>query len=104
MKFYTYLLYSKSNDRFYIGQSENLVERLGKHNGGLVKSTKPYLPWELVWYDIYDTRSESMSREKKLKNLKSQRRVIDYISKNGRLNLKSSSEFLTKIRESTKND
>ena len=31
MKFYTYLLYSKSKDRFYIGQSENLVERLGKH-------------------------------------------------------------------------
>jgi len=99
--YYTYILYNKSFDRFYIGQTQSLEERLVYHNGGKVKSTKPYIPWEMVWYMTFDTRSEAMIREKRLKNLKSHKRLCVFMSKKGVLNESSSSEFSFKIREST---
>ncbi|NUY82508.1 GIY-YIG nuclease family protein, partial [Flavobacterium sp. MAH-1] len=30
--FYFYIIYSKSIDHYYVGHTENLVERLQKHN------------------------------------------------------------------------
>ncbi|MBP7808244.1 MAG: GIY-YIG nuclease family protein [Bacteroidia bacterium] len=66
--FYTYILYSESADRFYIGQSDSIENRLNLHNAGQVKSTKPFLPWSLVGYIEKSTRSEAMILEKKLKN------------------------------------
>ncbi len=38
--------------------------------GGLVFSTKPYLPWEMIYYEDFNKRSEAMKREKELKSQK----------------------------------
>ena len=62
-----YILYSKKYDRYYIGQTDNLKAREARHNNGLVKSTKHYRPWELVYFENYTTRSEAMRRELFLK-------------------------------------
>ena len=101
MNFYTYLLYSKQYDCFYIGQTDDLNKRLVYHNNGRVKSTGKYLPWEMVWSMKFETRAQAMSRERKLKNLKSQKRLISFILKNGMLIEDSSPEFLQKIRGSS---
>ena len=101
--FYTYLLYSAHSDKFYIGYSSDLSNRLQQHNGGYVKSTKPYKPWILGWYEVFETRRAAMARERKLKNLKSQNRIINYIVGHGVLKEECSSEFSLKIRESSKN-
>ncbi|HBS87424.1 MAG TPA: hypothetical protein DEA97_12755 [Bacteroidales bacterium] len=42
-----YVLKSVRSDKFYYGQTENLNNRLDKHNSGGVKSTAPYVPREL---------------------------------------------------------
>jgi len=42
--YYTYILTSKKNGRHYYGSTQNLSERLKKHNSGKVKSTKGYRP------------------------------------------------------------
>ena len=97
----TYVLYNIAFDRFYIGQTNNLVQRLSKHNKGEVRSTKAYIPWELVWHMSFETRSGSMGRERKLKNLKSQKRLIQFMKKHGSILKESSSEFFEKIREFT---
>ena len=68
--FYTYVLYSSKFDEIYIGQTGNLETRLDKHNNGLVFSTKPFLPWKLIYYEEFKTRSEAMKREKELKSHK----------------------------------
>jgi putative endonuclease len=73
--FYTYVLYSKKFDRIYVGQTNNLKTRLEKHNTGLIFSTKPYEPWEMIYHEEFDTRAESMKREKELKSHKGR----DYI-------------------------
>jgi putative endonuclease len=65
--YYTYVLYSKSYDRLYIGQTQNITHRLESHNLGLVKSTKHYIPWKLIYVEKFMTRSEAMKKEKQLK-------------------------------------
>ena len=69
-KFYTYILYSQSKDRFYIGQANNLEKRLIRHNNKEVRSTKHGVPWTLVYHEIFPTRSEAMQRERYIKSLK----------------------------------
>ncbi|MFD1551778.1 GIY-YIG nuclease family protein [Putridiphycobacter roseus] len=63
--FYVYINYAKTFDKYYIGQSNDFSKRLAQHNNGLVKSTKPYLPWKNVCLVKKDTRAEAMSLENK---------------------------------------
>jgi putative endonuclease len=69
--FYVYILYSKEFDKYYIGQTDDIVKRLKRHNCGMVMSTKAYLPWEFKYIEEFASRSEAMKREKFLKKQKS---------------------------------
>lgn len=68
--FYTYVLYSEKFDEIYVGQTNNISLRMEKHNKGMVPSTKRYMPWEIIYYEEFDTRAESMKREKEMKTHK----------------------------------
>ena len=73
-----YIIYSESFDTFYKGQTENIAERLKRHNGKLEKATKYGIPWKLVWSTGKSSRSSAVVLEKKLKNL-SRNRLIDFM-------------------------
>ena len=66
--FVVYILFSEKYDRFYIGFSENLKNRLKAHNKGETKSTKPYIPWRVVYTEEFKTKQEARIREKYLKS------------------------------------
>jgi putative endonuclease len=68
--YYCYILQSILNGRYYVGSTDNTQERLKRHNNGLVKSTKPYLPWKLSYYECFTTRSEATRREYQIKSWK----------------------------------
>ncbi|TVR13419.1 MAG: GIY-YIG nuclease family protein [Balneolaceae bacterium] len=77
--FYVYILFSVVADRYYIGQTSNLEQRLERHNKGENRYTKFGIPWNLVYKEGFETRAEAMDREKKLKSSKNReylRRVI----------------------------
>jgi len=76
--YYTYILYSSTFDRIYIGQTDNLGLRLERHKSGKVKSTKAYIPWEMIYYKECATGSLAMKREKELKTHKGR----DFIRQN----------------------
>ncbi len=76
MSYFVYILYSEEYDTFYKGQTQNIEQRLEKHNKGLVKSTLRYKPWTLVWVGEKSTRKEAVNLEKKLKNLSKERLKI----------------------------
>jgi len=57
-------------NKFYIGQTKNLVARLERHNAGKVLSTKGRTPLSLVYSEQFSTRSEAVKRESFLKSLK----------------------------------
>jgi putative endonuclease len=68
--FTVYILKSLKNGKYYIGQTENIGERIKRHNTGGVKSTRYFVPWEIVHLEDYQTRSESRKRENEIKNYK----------------------------------
>ncbi len=68
--YYVYILKSLSDGRFYIGQTNNIENRLDKHNSGRVRSTKNRVPFILIRQEIFDTRGEARKRENYLKKLK----------------------------------
>jgi len=46
---YVYIIQSKSNsNKYYIGCTSNLKERLKKHNQNEVAHTKKYSPWKII--------------------------------------------------------
>ena len=81
MCYYVYILYSESTDTYYKGQTENLEERVHRHNKGYEKSTKRGLSWTLVWSTGKADRSTAVRLEQKLKNL-SRRKLEEFIQKN----------------------
>ena len=80
MTYYVYILYSASADRYYIGQTNDIEDRLKRHNSGAERATHPYTPWEIIWYTEKPDRSAAMTLEKKLKNL-SRERIQNFIQK-----------------------
>ena len=66
--YYVYLLRSSENGQYYFGYTTDLQKRLHSHNQAVNKATKPYMPWELVYYEAYQTSQAARAREKVLKN------------------------------------
>lgn len=64
---YSYILLSSKSHIFYFGSTNNLKARLKLHNNGDVKSTKPHLPWLLIWYGGFQTEKEARDFELYLK-------------------------------------
>jgi putative endonuclease len=75
MPHFTNILKSKVKDRYYIGSTDNLERRLILHNEGNSISTKPFVPWEIVYFEEYDTKSEAIKREYQLKKMKSKKYI-----------------------------
>ena len=67
--YYVYILYSEKKSQFYKGQTNDLADRLVRHNSGFEKATQDGLPWVLFWRTVKSTRSEAVVLERKLKNL-----------------------------------
>jgi len=68
--YFVYILRSIAKNKFYIGSSEDLVNRLQYHNSGKVKSTKAYKPWKIIYTENFDNKSEALKREKQIKSYK----------------------------------
>ncbi|HRZ30490.1 MAG TPA: GIY-YIG nuclease family protein [Candidatus Paceibacterota bacterium] len=65
--FYTYVLKSGIDGNLYIGWSDDLKERIKKHNNGLVKATCPRRPLTLVYYEACLSKEKAIKREKYFK-------------------------------------
>lgn len=64
---YVYVLYSQKDKELYTGSTNNLVERLKRHNKGLESATKYRRPLKLIYYEACLDRKDSMRREIYLK-------------------------------------
>ena len=81
--FFCYILHSESFDRFYVGHCEDLAARLKRHNGKAVTSTKAYVPWVLVYFETFPSRSEAVARETMIKKKKSRAYIQSLIKSSG---------------------
>jgi putative endonuclease len=80
MPFFVYIL-QNTEGRFYIGQTDNLEARLHRHNEGKVFWTKSRGPWKLACSWQFDSRSEALTEELRLKRIKNRKALETYIAR-----------------------
>jgi putative endonuclease len=66
--FYTYVLLSEKDGRFYIGFTNDLKKRIDEHKKGLVVSTANRQPLKLVYYEACLNDYDAIKREKYFKS------------------------------------
>ena len=85
MAYFVYILYSKKDKKLYTGCTNNLEERLKRHNSGAVSATKFRRPLELIYEEEYKNKTEAFDRERFLKtkwgNTFKQRVLRFYVNK-----------------------
>ena len=80
--FYIYIIYSEKVNKYYVGQTENIEERMISHNSSISKYTSISDDWNLVYTESFDTRNEAIQRENEIKKKKSRKYIEWLISKN----------------------
>ena len=74
MAYFVYILQA-DDGTYYVGQTNDLKDRLNRHNSGRVKSTKAKAPWRLVYTEELATRAQATKREKQIKGAKSRENI-----------------------------
>ena len=68
MSFYVYILASQRNGTLYIGQTDNLWQRITDHKAHQLPGfTAKYDVTKLVWFEDFETREQAWTREKQMK-------------------------------------
>ena len=75
-----YIIKSINKDKYYVGFTKNLKNRLKRHNSGSVRSTKSYRPWKTVYSEEYDNKTEARKRELQIKSWKSKTSIEKLIN------------------------
>jgi putative endonuclease len=68
--FYTYILLSERDNKFYIGFTKDLRKRLKQHNNKEVISTSKRGKLFLIMYEAYILEADARDREKFFKTTK----------------------------------
>ena len=67
---YTYILFSRRNNKFYIGYTSNLERRIAEHKSGKVYSTHRFFEPKLVFYEAFLAEEDAKRRERYFKTTK----------------------------------
>jgi putative endonuclease len=65
--FYVYILFSVRTRQYYVGSTKEVKNRLYQHNAGKSVSARSGIPWGLVHVECFQTRSEAIHHEQKIK-------------------------------------
>jgi putative endonuclease len=68
MNFRVYILWSESLQKFYVGSTNDLIDRLYRHNAGYEKYTSKGKPWKLIHEITCIDRKEAFNLEMKIKS------------------------------------
>ncbi len=79
--YFVYIIYSKMADRYYVGQTEDIEERLALHNSHFFghSFTKTAADWVLKYSLKCQSRSQAVRIESHIKKNKSRKYVEDLI-------------------------
>lgn len=61
--YFLYILESIPTGRWYIGSTDDIDRRLKEHNRGITPSTKPFVPYRLIYKEVFESRTEARRRE-----------------------------------------
>ena len=75
MDFIVYILFSENKNRFYIGFTSNLEERVIRHNQKSKGFTGNVNDWKVVYTENYETKEIAHKRELQIKSWKSRIKI-----------------------------
>ncbi|WP_185215838.1 GIY-YIG nuclease family protein [Sphingobacterium mizutaii] len=78
-----YIIYSPSLDRYYIGFTQDITDRLRRHNSKSKGFTNRANDWIIVYVESFNQKNEAMRREKEIKGWKSKKLIEKLISDAG---------------------
>ena len=78
--YYCYVLYSEKLDKYYIGSTLDLEGRLQRHNTSNHGFTATGKPWEIRYFETFETKSEALKREIQLKSWKNRKSLEELIA------------------------
>ncbi len=65
--YYAYVIKSIDHDYQYKGHCRDLSKRIEQHNSGMTESIRPYIPFELIYFEEFEGEQEAILREKYFK-------------------------------------
>ncbi|MBL7887429.1 MAG: GIY-YIG nuclease family protein [Flavobacterium sp.] len=68
MEFFVYILFSTTKNRYYVGFTSNLEDRLISHNQKSKGFTGNVNDWKVVYTENYVTKKEANKRELQIKS------------------------------------
>jgi len=69
MYYIVYVLYSLKAKNLYVGCTNNVEDRVKRHNNGYVQSTKHRVPLYLIHTETFQNKSDAFNRKRFLKSL-----------------------------------
>jgi putative endonuclease len=79
MKYFVYILYSLSLDRYYAGSTENVEDRLKKHLASHKGFTGKAKDWQVKLIEEFNSKTDALKRERQLKRWKSRASIEQLI-------------------------
>ncbi len=80
MSYFFYILYSEYFEKYYIGHTSNIDDRIRKHNTNHNGFTGGKNDWILVYSEVFETKTEAYARERQVKNWKSKSKITQLIN------------------------
>lgn len=80
--FIVYAIYNKKHDKFYIGQTKSLDQRIKFHNDSTFRgcyTSRFDGEWELIYSEKVSTCQEALKREKQLKSFRGREFIKQFI-------------------------
>ena len=66
--YFVYAISSLERNYIYVGLTDNIERRLSEHNSGKNKTTKPYAPFVVIYFEECSSRIEARIKEKYFKS------------------------------------
>ena len=77
MTFFVYVLHSSKLEKYYVGSTNDIEDRLYRHNSGQSAFTKTGIPWVLIHTEERATRAEAVRLEMCIKKRGAKRYLKD---------------------------
>ena len=61
---FVYAISSLSDNYIYVGMTQDIGERIKRHNDGRERTTRFYKPFELIYSEVCETRMKARIQEK----------------------------------------
>ncbi|MBI4100451.1 GIY-YIG nuclease family protein [Candidatus Microgenomates bacterium] len=76
-RYFVYIITNYENNVFYTGITNNLERRIWKHQNGFIKNSfcVRYRLYKLIWFEEFSHPSEAINAEKKVKDMRRERKI-----------------------------